>query len=248
MLAKVYLYRNAPGDYALALAETEEVMADNQYKLVPGANYADLFTVGKQNTSETIFEISYRPNSAVESQSLDRETVPYPNNNPRILPEQKIINAFRANPTDLRLPISLGVHNNITYTRKYEPAPPTTNVRGVQTSNVIILRLADVILMRAEALNELGRTGDAVPFLNQIRERAGLTPTTATMQEEVRLAIENERYLELAFEGQRWFDLVRTGRATQLVPQLTNPERILWPVPAREIDLNPNLLPQNPSY
>lgn len=248
MLAKVYLYRNAPGDYQLALTETEEVMADEQYQLVPGANYASLFTVGQQNTSETIFEISYRPNTSVEGHDLERETVPYPNNNPRLLPEQSIIDAFSADTNDLRIPISLGERNGIIYNRKYERNSPDTRERATQANNVIILRLADVILMRAECLNELQRTAEAIPFLTQIRTRAGIDPTTAATQTDLRLAIENERFLELCFEAHRWFDLVRTGRAQAVLPKLTNPDRILWPVPIREIDLNPNLLPQNDSY
>lgn len=249
MLAKVYLYRNAPGDLELALTETEEVMADAQYQLVPGTDYASLYTVGEQNTSETIFEISYRPNTSVENQNLDRETVPFPNNNPRMAPTEKIIEAFNQNPEDLRLPASLGEIDGRVYIKKYQNAPAEDVARGLQANNVIILRLADVVLMRAEILNELGRTSEAIPFLNQIRERAGLEPTTASSQDDVRLAIENERFLELAFEGQRWFDLVRTGRAQEVIGErLFDPDRILWPVPGRDIDLNPNLLPQNPSY
>ncbi|MEK6481161.1 RagB/SusD family nutrient uptake outer membrane protein [Catalinimonas sp. 4WD22] len=249
MLAKVYLYRNAPGDLELALAETEEVMADNQYQLVAGTDYASLFTVGQQNTSETIFELSYRPNTSVENQNLDRETVPFPNNDPRMAPTEKIIEAFNQNPEDLRLPVSLDTISGRTYIRKYQNAPADDVARGTQASNVIILRLADVILMRAEILNELGRTGEAIPFLNQIRERAGIGPTDAVNQDEVRLAIENERFLELAFEGQRWFDLIRTNRVVEVIGErLFDSDRILWPVPGRDIDLNPNLLPQNPSY
>lgn len=248
LLAKVYLFRNAQGDYQRALDETVEVMADNQYSLVAGAVFADLFTVGKQNTSETIFEISYRPNTAVESHSIEAETVPFVGNNPRVVPEAKIINLFNENPNDLRIPISLGTHNNVTYTRKYQTRPPAEPARATQVPNVILLRLADVILMRAEALNELGQTDAAIPFLNQIRQRAGLPATTAVTQAEVRLAIENERYLELAFEGHRYFDLVRTGRAQALLPLLPDANKLIWPVPARELDLNPNLLPQNAGY
>lgn len=85
-------------------------------------------------------------------------------------------------------------------------------------------------------------------FLNQVRQRAGLSAATAVSKDNMRLAIEDERFLELAFEGHRWFDLVRTTRAQALLPKLTNINRVLWPVPSREIDLNPNLLPQNESY
>ncbi len=249
LLAKVYLFRNGAGDMQSALVKTEEVMADGQYSLVSGADYESIFAVGQQNSRESIFELSYRPNTSQANQQLDQEFVPYPNNIPRIRPSGKIVEEFLKNPNDLRLPASLGFHNNAYYVRKYERNSVSQVARLTQASNVVMLRLADAILMRAECLNELGRTPEAVVYLNQIRTRAGLPPSTATSQAEVRLAIENERFLELSFEGHRWWDIVRTGRATVLsAPRLTDPNRILWPVPGRDIDLNPNLLPQNPSY
>jgi starch-binding outer membrane protein, SusD/RagB family len=247
-LAKVYLQQPQP-NYALALAECEEIMADPQYRLVPGANFADIFAVGKQNTTETIFEMSFRPNLSTEGHGLDNDTVQFPGSSFRLRPHQKIINAFAASTGDLRAAASLGTFNNNAYIRKYEQAPPGTNNRGTQASNIVYLRLADIILLRAECLNELNRTSEAIPFLNQVRSRAGLQPTTAATKAEVKLAIENERFLELAFEPHRWFDLIRWNKAVGTVPNLTeaNRERILWPIPARELDLNPNL-DQNPSY
>ncbi|WP_266368866.1 RagB/SusD family nutrient uptake outer membrane protein [Tellurirhabdus rosea] len=246
-LAKVYLQRGAQGDFDLALKECEEVMADSQYRLVAGASYADLFAAGRQNTPETLFEISYRPSTAVEGHGLDRETVPFSGSAYRLAPENKLMQAFAASTGDGRAAISVATFNNRNYTRKYEQGPPTTTNRGTQTSNVVLLRLADIVLLRAECLNELGRTAEAIPFLNQIRTRAGLAPTTATTQAALRLAIENERYLELCLEGHRWYDLVRWNKAVGTIPGLTNPDFILWPVPTREIDLNPNL-DQNKGY
>lgn len=81
----------------------------------------------------------------------------------------------------------------------------------------IIYRYADVLLMYAECLNETSSTDEAKTYLNQVRNRAGIDGTTATTQEEMRLAIENERYVELCFEGHRWFDLVRTGRINKVM-------------------------------
>jgi hypothetical protein len=247
-LAKAYLQQPTPA-YALALAECEEIMADPQYRLVPGANFGDIFAVGKQNTTETIFEMSFRPSTATEGHGMDSETVPYSGSQFRVRPHPKIIAAFAASTGDLRAAPSLGVFNNNPYIRKYEQALPSTPIRGNQTSNLVYLRLADIILLRAECLNELGRTAEAVPFLNQIRTRAGLAPTTAVSQAQVKLAIEDERFLELAFEPHRWYDLVRWNKAVGTVPSLTeaNRARILWPVPARELDLNPNLT-QNDTY
>lgn len=258
MLARVYLHSVAvtgtePSQkqeyYTQALAKCEEIMTDQQYKLMDGDKYAELFTIGKQNTSESIFELSYKPNIAQEAHGLDIEYVPAVGNNYRVRPDNKIIAAFDNSIGDKRKNISLSSYNNKPYINKYTAGHPSiTSNRRLQDCNVVILRLADVILMRAEILNELGRTNEAIPFLDQIRNRAGLAATTATTQADVRLAIENERYLELCFEGVRWFDLVRTGRAQTHIPALTNPDKILWPVPDHEIGLNPNILPQNPSY
>lgn len=83
----------------------------------------------------------------------------------------------------------------------------------------IIYRYADVLLMYAECLNETNNTELAAAYLNQVRIRAGLESTTATSQEEMDLAIENERLLELCFEGHRWYDLVRRDRITSIMEE-----------------------------
>jgi hypothetical protein len=81
----------------------------------------------------------------------------------------------------------------------------------------IIYRYADVLLMYAECLNETGNTPSAANYLNMVRTRAGLSNTTATTQKEMSIAIENERMLELCFEGHRWYDLIRRGRITEVM-------------------------------
>lgn len=83
----------------------------------------------------------------------------------------------------------------------------------------IIYRYADVLLMYAECLNESGSTSSAATYLNMVRTRAGLDDTTATTQAEMDTAIENERMLELCFEGHRWYDLVRRGRITEVMEE-----------------------------
>lgn len=93
----------------------------------------------------------------------------------------------------------------------------STPIPNAQASdrNWIIHRLADVLLLRAEAANRLGRKQEAVDLINQIRARVGLatTPVTAASStEEIEDAVLRERALELAYEGKRWFDLVRVGR------------------------------------
>jgi hypothetical protein len=134
----------------------------------------------------------------------------------------------------------------------------------------IVYRLADIYLMKAEALSQLGRFDEAASALNLVRERADVGPASvgysAVAFED---AIMNERALELAFEGKRWFDLLRMGRrnnfsrkaklvelivknvaSTQkriLAAKLTNPNGWYLPVFKDEIERNKNLV-QNPFY
>ena len=103
--------------------------------------------------------------------------------------------------------------------------------------------------MAAEAHNRSGNDAAAQGFLNQVRSRVGLASVTETGQ--VLLdAIYEERQLELATEGHRFFDLVRTGRAaTELGPQgfVTGKNEVL-PIPQTEIDITEGNLNQNPGY
>ncbi len=81
----------------------------------------------------------------------------------------------------------------------------------------IVYRYADVLLMYAECLNETNNPVGAATYLNLVRNRAGLDATTAASKENLSMAIENERLLELCFEGHRWFDLLRTGHLTKIM-------------------------------
>jgi hypothetical protein len=111
----------------------------------------------------------------------------------------------------------------------------------------IEIRLADVILLYAEALNENGSTTLALTQLNKIRSRAGLDNSTATSKAGVKTAISNERRLELAFEGHRWFDLVRTGTA-QSVLGFSDANYLLFPIPVSEILATNGVITQNAGY
>lgn len=122
-LAKVCLQQPQP-NYALTLAKYEEIMGDAQYRLVAGNAFGTLFAVGAQNTSETIFEMSFRPSRATEGQDMDAETVQYTGSAFRLRPHPKIITAFAASTGDLRAPVSPGTFNNNAYIRKYETAAP----------------------------------------------------------------------------------------------------------------------------
>lgn len=115
----------------------------------------------------------------------------------------------------------------------------------------IELRLSDVILMYAEALNENGSPATTVlPLLDDIRTRAGLNSLTGTVssQADVRQAIQDERRLELAFEGHRWFDLVRTGTVDAEMGQAINSNYYVFPIPSSEVLASDGAITQNPGY
>ena len=116
----------------------------------------------------------------------------------------------------------------------------------------ILFRSAELYLIRAEARTRLGDIAGAQQDLNTIRNRAGLADTTANTVDDLLGAILRERRVELFTEqGHRWFDLKRTGRANEILGALKpnwQPTDVLLPVPEAEIELNPNLLPQNNGY
>jgi len=125
-------------------------------------------------------------------------------------------------------------------------------------NDYILLRYADVLLMLAEAQNELGyqSTGQAFNLLNDVRERAGLTALTSTEitnQAGFRNAILQERFLEFSFEGHRWFDLIRTETAVEELAELgktVQDHQLLFPIPQAEIEKinNLSIFPQNPGF
>ncbi len=135
-------------------------------------------------------------------------------------------------------------------------------------NNWRIIRYADVLLMLAEALNEADRTPEAIPFINQVRERALITPLPLTLDKaEATQAIIDERIMELTGEGHRFFDLVRWELADDILgPGSTiaggrhpkslagstavftvNQDELLW-IPVSEIQANPDNLEQNRGY
>ncbi|WP_373941325.1 RagB/SusD family nutrient uptake outer membrane protein [Polaribacter sejongensis] len=122
---------------------------------------------------------------------------------------------------------------------------------GGLEQDFIEMRLSDVILMYAEALNETSSPASTVlPMLDDIRSRAGLNSLTGTIssQADVREAIAKERRLELALEGHRWFDLVRTGTVDAEMGLSVNPNYYVFPIPTSEITATNGVITQNAGY
>jgi len=268
MLAKVYLQRR---DFTNARAKSKEVI-DNAAKYGYGLfdRYADVFAIANKNGRESVFEIQFVGQGTGQGSGM--VTYFAPENSPvtgrgfgSFYPTTELYNSF--DPADKRRELFINSYvdgggrtvNTFQHFNKYQD--PTARAFGDANNNFPIIRYADVLLMFAEAENELnGPTPAALAAANPIRRRAFGLPlnapsamdfTEALGKEGFRQRLYNERRLEFYAEGQRWFDLVRTGR---LVSELkakgkTNVEEKhnLFPIPQREIDLNPNLT-QNPGY
>jgi starch-binding outer membrane protein, SusD/RagB family len=149
--------------------------------------------------------------------------------------------------TDLRQALTIDLVNRKGV--KYPRSPA-----GLE-QDFIELRLSDVILMNAEALNESTNTtgtqsATILTGLNAIRTRAGLTSLsgTATTQVAVRTAIAKERRVELALEGHRWFDLVRTNTTSAEMGLTINPNYHVFPIPNSEITASNGVITQNAGY
>lgn len=257
LMADFYLWKK---DYVKAATYAASVETSSQaYSLVAGAQYINIFHT--KNTSEGIFEIQYNQQDA--GNNLYNEFLPqsatnpvYPGGGWSFQPSNKLKDSIASN--DLRknaiykvvLP---GVVNNPPFrndlnkpyiNKHFGTVVGTTRVGD---NNYIVYRLADVILMRAEALNESGSTVDAITQLNRIITRAGLTafPVTSS-QEETRAQIAKQRFIELAFEGKRYFDLVRRGTYGDETGR-THPRFLYYPIDQDEIIKNPNIK-QNEHY
>jgi len=251
-LADLYLWQKKYAD-AAEMARLV-ITSPANYSLVAGNNFASIFTA--KNTTESIFEIQYNYTyQEGNTNSLTDLFLPlgaaYTAGNWRYQPSTVVLDALPVN--DLRRAGTFRNSGSVpapyrdpnqTYILKY-PGTVANNVLQ-QDANRIVYRLAEIILFRAEALNEDGKTGEAIPLLNQIRSRANVGNTDAVTQAEVRLAIEKERLSELVYEGKRYYDLIRTGRYAA-VTGYTNVNWLRWPIPASELIINPNLVP-NPGY
>ncbi len=233
LLAKVHLYL---GNWTDAVAKANEVIAMG-YALET-TDYAAIFDETSVN-NEIIFQIDFA-NSGDASNSMNDWLTPDGRFEVGVDSINGIAKNFDVN--DARSEITVGYYDGAKgkdyYINKYQD-----NVTG--KDNIIILRLAEMHLIKAEALNENGYVADGEAFtaLNTIRNRANLSSLSSTdlpNQASFRLAIESERNFELAFEGNRLFDLRRTGRIDQVLPAIGTLKDAGWyfPIPQSEIDTN----------
>lgn len=227
--ARVYLHQ---GNHAAAEAEAAFVLAQG-YELTD--RYADLFTPEGTDTPEDILRLTYTV--------TDANTVGYHyisksfGGRREIAPSSGLYAAY--SPSDVRRA------HNIRFDprgRRYGSKYPTTT--GAEDLHLI--RLAEVILIKAEAHARQGELPEALVELNKVRARAGLAPFVSAVQADVINAVIEERRLELAMEGHRWPDLVRLGLAVTVlgIPAY----QTIYPIPQSEYDVTNGTIAQNPGY
>jgi hypothetical protein len=226
--SRVLFYK---GDYQGALDEANIVLAGRDTLVV---KYSDLFTPTGTSTSEDIFRVAFTP---VQYNEMGYY---YLGAGRRELQPSKDLNtSYEAGDVRKAWTVQPRGSSNLQGTKF-----PTT----VGAEHLHVIRLAEVVLIKAEALARLGQLAAAVQEYNKVRVRAGLAPhvlgVDVTTQADVIAAITKERRLELALEGDRWPDLVRLGLATTVrgIPAY----RALFPIP--ESDVNTGGLTQNPGY
>ena len=255
LLAKVSMYQNK-WDKVLNL--TNEIILSGEYSLT--SNYEDIWKEIGENNQESIFEIQAKgelPSVGVDKYSLTQGARGQGGWGWGFnVPSENLLNSYELN--DTRRDATIIFRGETLYDGRYVPetvvnsmynqkAYSSSFTENEQTGkNIRILRFAEVLLMNAEAASQLG--GDIAGPLNQVRIRAGLEPLSNPSQ----LDVWNERRWELAFEHDRYFDLVRQGRASEVLQSLGIPFLIgkheLFPIPQVQISLSDGILQQNPGW
>lgn len=270
LLANVYMTLHK---YAEAETILAEIINSGRYSLLentPGSlnidGYKNVFSPVNHNSKEGIFEIqflkggygegsNYANNFAPENSGTNVVAVGGTGGNN--IPEMDIYNAYEEGDLRRDFSMSLGYYDNrknnewveSRYVCKFMDVPYQNNDAS---NNYPVIRYADVILMYAEALNQNGKTAEACKYLNMTRRRGFGYQTTETSPVDLQttdkaqfaLMVEQERRVELAFENHRWFDLIRTGRAVEVMRSKEfslNETNLICPIPQKQIDVNPKL-------
>ncbi|MGZ5246312.1 MAG: RagB/SusD family nutrient uptake outer membrane protein [Flavitalea sp.] len=271
ILAKVYLTME---DWPNAAATAKKVIDSNQYQL--WEDFADVFKLSSRSGKEAIFSVGFGDADGaiifwevgqflvrLLPTQLSEEGVI--NAQGWQIPTQDLYNAYEADDRRREVTFITEINGASTttirpYIQKYwdRIAEP----KGNESSNDFpVIRYSDVLLIYAEANNELGNADLAHQYINMVRKRARFNGTTyenavpdysGLSQDQMRTAILEERRIEFVAEGQRWFDLARMGKLETEVPAAKpgvtpTTKHYLFPIPQREIDLNPNL-EQNAGY
>ena len=278
-LIRVYMTYEPSNDKYEEVVRMCDEIGSMGYELA--SDYSDIFDPAKKNGVESIFEVQYYGKTnydfwSTENQCSWTSTFMGPRNSDMAAgcygwnqPTAEFVSQYEEG--DLRKDKTIFYMGCPTFDGKqYSSSYSTTgyNVRkflltkaqspDYNTSNAdwVVTRYADILLLKAEALNELGRTVQAEDPLYEVRKRAGLTDRSTIeglTQAQMREKIIHERRIELAFEGHRWFDMIRykDNYALNFLHSIgktsASSKHLLLPIPQQEIEANP-MLTQNPGY
>jgi len=276
ILGKVYLTINNPSKAAETLKKLIVDKTDGDYSLFP--DYQNLFFPVNKFNSESIFEVNYntaagQPSDFFRWMCPDIGTVLCAKKQrEQVGVEHNLMREFVNNNETIRYTTTIDSGKVPAaspplqpWARKLSPPPAEVKTYAVIAGcdyNFPVTRYADALLMYAEALMLLNQKSQALDYINMVRERAQVPlltdPESLTIDD-----ILHERRMELAFEGHRYFDLVRTGKAIEkisyaLLTKIDHDNQInrvgpiemyqlLLPIPIAEIEKDPTLS-QNPGY
>jgi hypothetical protein len=271
LLGQVYLTQKK---YAEAAAEFKKVVTAGTYSLLPV--YANLYKAGQQGNAEAVLQVHYRTLSSGLGSNLPNHFAP--TGSQGIVVPTGGAYGFNQPTEDIAAAYTTGDvrRNNIAdgYTQagnfvaaKYVRGYVERESGGGSSdsgADWYVIRYADVLLNYAEAINEANKApnADAYAAINLVRKRAGLTDLSGLNYETFKAAVYNEERLESPFEGHRWFDLLRTGRAMQVMnAKLSGPGKptvgvstpikeyqLLYPIPALAVITSSPAIVQNDGY
>ncbi len=235
------------------------------YGLAP--SYADMFKKEGENNIESLFEIQSTSSDGSDFTGIMQYTQVQGARGTGgwgwgfNTPSANLVNSYES--SDVRKNATIIFRGTTLYDGRLVPNTvenPRYNYKAYNSGhpeldqsdvNIRVLRYAEVLLMKAEALNELNQPLLARDYVNQIRLRANLLPVNYTSQLDIRLAIRKERKFELAMEHDRWFDIIRTGQAQSV---MQNDGKVfqsyynVFPIPRTIITESGGLTTPNPGY
>ncbi|WP_433900753.1 RagB/SusD family nutrient uptake outer membrane protein [Sphingobacterium puteale] len=262
LLSKVALYQKK---WQQAADLAKAVINSGGYSLE--TDYAKIWRLEGENGPESLFEWQARGTSIAHG-IQQYSQVQAPRGGAVNLgwgfniPSQNLLDAFNAEKDNIRRDATIifrgetlydgrlidsGVENPMYNEKAYSSA---NGGAGDTDKNVRYLRLGEIYLILAEASNELGNSNEALNALNTIRKRVKLAEITTTDQAQLRQLIWKERRLELAFEHDRWFDLIRTQQAKTAMAangKTFQDKMLLFPIPEEQRIQTPEM-PQNPGW
>ncbi|GAA5222335.1 RagB/SusD family nutrient uptake outer membrane protein [Membranihabitans marinus] len=269
LLGKTYVFQSGyplkMDKWDAAIKEFKDIIDSGKFAFFE--NYDDIFQFENELGNQSLFSIRFIAGFGIGNPFPLRMApgIPYGSTDNYPLISDDLLNSFESE--DVRKFSSIefewvdrngDLRTDLPFIKKYNSGPYITS-NSDWDIDWIVLRYTDVLLMYAEALNEtVGPNTESLSILNNVRSRAGINPRPETSDKEVfRLWIEEERRHEFCFENIRWFDLVRTDRASEVMNDFlskynlegnfTSNDRYLYPIPQRELNLNKNIL-QNPGY